>query len=52
MWPQQIMHLQNGFEALREVVNSKNLSEYEKLRIQDAMEDIQKTLQMQGVFIS
>lgn len=48
----QIINLQNGFTALKEVVNSSNLSEYEKARIQDAMRDIQATLQVQGVFIS
>lgn len=48
----QIMNLQNGFSALKEIVNSPNLSEYEKARIEDAMKDIQSTLRVQGVFVS
>lgn len=48
----QIMDLQQSYRNLKEVVDSDNLTTPQKIKVQTAMKNIQRTLQAQGVFVS
>lgn len=51
MWPQQIILLQETFKVLKEA-NEYDMHVDMKEKIETAMEHVQKTLQIQGVFVS
>jgi hypothetical protein len=52
MMADQILMLQQAYRDLKEALQSRYITKHSKHRIQSAMEHIQKTLQVQGVFIS